>query len=194
MNDAAGPGQQDHPLLRRLHRDRASHRRQRQVRPSRSRGVAPRCWGECSGAAECEAVADNGVFSCVFRNQAAMNPRQTVFDAKRLIGRRFDDADVKKDMVHWPFKVIDREGSPVIEVRGGRLFFGARGAGADGALPTAPRSSTSARPSSSPLPRSPPWSFPSSARPPRPSSARPSRRPSSPSRPTSTTRSVSPPR
>ena len=52
-----------------------------------------------------------------------MNPRQTVFDAKRLIGRRFDDADVKKDMVHWPFKVIDREGSPVIEVRSGRLFL-----------------------------------------------------------------------
>ncbi|KAL8286165.1 hypothetical protein RQP46_004653 [Phenoliferia psychrophenolica] len=51
------------------------------------------------------------------KNQAAMNPRQTVFDAKRLIGRRFDDADVKKDMVHWPFKVIDREGSPVIEVQ-----------------------------------------------------------------------------
>ena len=51
-----------------------------------------------------------------FRNQAAMNPRQTVFDAKRLIGRRFDDADVKKDMVHWPFKVVDKEGSPFIEV------------------------------------------------------------------------------
>jgi heat shock 70kDa protein 1/2/6/8 len=46
-----------------------------------------------------------------------MNPRQTVFDAKRLIGRRFDDADVKKDMAHWPFKVIDKEGSPFIEVR-----------------------------------------------------------------------------
>ncbi|ORY75038.1 putative SSB2-heat shock protein of HSP70 family, cytosolic [Leucosporidium creatinivorum] len=45
-----------------------------------------------------------------------MNPRQTVFDAKRLIGRRFDDADVKKDMAHWPFKVIDKEGSPFIEV------------------------------------------------------------------------------
>jgi heat shock protein 1/8 len=46
-----------------------------------------------------------------------MNPRQTVFDAKRLIGRRFDDSDVKKDMVHWPFKVVDKEGSPFIEVR-----------------------------------------------------------------------------
>ncbi|KAL4400435.1 Heat shock protein Ssb1 [Malassezia pachydermatis] len=50
------------------------------------------------------------------KNQAAMNPRQTVFDAKRLIGRRFDDPDVKKDMQHWPFTVIDKDGSPYIEV------------------------------------------------------------------------------
>lgn len=50
------------------------------------------------------------------KNQAAMNPRNTVFDAKRLIGRRFDDPDVKKDTQHWPFKVIDKDGSPYIEV------------------------------------------------------------------------------
>ncbi|CEH17682.1 heat shock protein 70 [Ceraceosorus bombacis] len=50
------------------------------------------------------------------KNQAAMNPRHTVFDAKRLIGRRFDDPDVKKDMVHWPFTVVDKDGSPFIEV------------------------------------------------------------------------------
>jgi heat shock protein 1/8 len=46
-----------------------------------------------------------------------MNPKNTVFDAKRLIGRRFDDADVKKDRAHWPFEVIDKDGSPVIKVR-----------------------------------------------------------------------------
>lgn len=40
-----------------------------------------------------------------------------MFDAKRLIGRRFDDPDVKKDMVHWPFTVVDKDGSPFIEVR-----------------------------------------------------------------------------
>ncbi|KAG8930235.1 Heat shock protein sks2 [Tulasnella sp. 419] len=50
------------------------------------------------------------------KNQAAMNPRNTIFDAKRLIGRRFDDPDVKKDMTHWPFAVIDKDGSPVIKV------------------------------------------------------------------------------
>ncbi|EGX52780.1 Heat shock protein ssb1 [Orbilia oligospora] len=50
------------------------------------------------------------------KNQAALNPRHTVFDAKRLIGRRFDDPSVKKDVQTWPFKVIDREGNPFIEV------------------------------------------------------------------------------
>lgn len=50
------------------------------------------------------------------KNQAAMNPRNTVFDAKRLIGRRYNDPDVKKDMLHWPFTVIDRDGSPFIKV------------------------------------------------------------------------------
>ncbi|KAJ7632453.1 heat shock protein 70 family [Roridomyces roridus] len=51
------------------------------------------------------------------KNQAAMNPRNTVFDAKRLIGRRFDDPDVKKDMTHWPFEVVEKDGSPLIKVQ-----------------------------------------------------------------------------
>ncbi|CAE6433225.1 unnamed protein product [Rhizoctonia solani] len=50
------------------------------------------------------------------KNQAAMNPKNTVFDAKRLIGRRFDDPDVKKDMTHWPFTVVDKDGSPYVQV------------------------------------------------------------------------------
>ena len=40
------------------------------------------------------------------KNQVAMNPTNTVFDAKRLIGRKFGDENVQKDMKHWPFKVI----------------------------------------------------------------------------------------
>ncbi|RDW74984.1 putative heat shock protein 2 [Coleophoma crateriformis] len=50
------------------------------------------------------------------KNQVAMNPVNTVFDAKRLIGRKFADAEVQADMKHFPFKVVDRAGKPVVEV------------------------------------------------------------------------------
>ncbi|CAJ0932108.1 unnamed protein product, partial [Mesorhabditis belari] len=51
------------------------------------------------------------------KNQVAMNPHNIVFDAKRLIGRKFDDPVVQSDMKHWPFKVVSGEGGkPRIEV------------------------------------------------------------------------------
>jgi len=50
------------------------------------------------------------------KNQVAMNPTNTVFDAKRLIGRKFDDAEVQADMKHFPFKVRNKGGKPVIDV------------------------------------------------------------------------------
>jgi heat shock protein 1/8 len=50
------------------------------------------------------------------KNQVAMNPTNTVFDAKRLIGRKFADAEVQADMKHFPFKVIDKGGKPVVSV------------------------------------------------------------------------------
>jgi len=50
------------------------------------------------------------------KNQVAMNPHNTVFDAKRLIGRKFDDAEVQSDMKHFPFKVINKIGKPIIQV------------------------------------------------------------------------------
>ena len=51
------------------------------------------------------------------KNQAALNPKNTVFDAKRLIGRAFDDESVQKDIKSWPFKVVDSNGQPQIEVQ-----------------------------------------------------------------------------
>ena len=50
------------------------------------------------------------------KNQVAMNPHNTVFDAKRLIGRKWADAEVQADMKHWPFKVIDKATKPIVEV------------------------------------------------------------------------------
>ncbi|WWC96320.1 chaperone DnaK [Kwoniella sp. B9012] len=50
------------------------------------------------------------------KNQASNNPENTVFDAKRLIGRSADDPDVKKDQKHWPFKIVNKSGKPMIQV------------------------------------------------------------------------------
>jgi len=50
------------------------------------------------------------------KNQVAMNPNNTVFDAKRLIGRKFDDATVVADRKHWPFEVVSDDGKPKIQV------------------------------------------------------------------------------
>jgi len=52
------------------------------------------------------------------KNQVAMNPRNTVFDAKRLIGRHFSDPVVQEDMRHWSFTVVPGPGDkPLIQVQ-----------------------------------------------------------------------------
>ncbi|EPY40429.1 heat-shock protein hsp70, partial [Angomonas deanei] len=52
------------------------------------------------------------------KNQVAMNPHNTVFDAKRLIGRKFKDSEVQSDMKHWPFKVVTKgDDKPVVQVQ-----------------------------------------------------------------------------
>ncbi|XP_070536292.1 heat shock cognate 71 kDa protein-like [Ptychodera flava] len=50
------------------------------------------------------------------KNQVAMNPTNTVYDAKRLIGRRFEESVVQQDMKLWPFTVINDGGKPKIKV------------------------------------------------------------------------------
>ena len=50
------------------------------------------------------------------KNQVAMNPNNTIFDAQRLIGRKFEDSTVQADMKHWPFKVVSERGKPKIQV------------------------------------------------------------------------------
>ncbi|XP_040261064.1 heat shock 70 kDa protein [Bufo bufo] len=50
------------------------------------------------------------------KNQVALNPQNTVFDAKRLIGRRFDEPVVQSDMKHWPFQVVSDGGKPKVQV------------------------------------------------------------------------------
>jgi heat shock protein 1/8 len=60
------------------------------------------------------------------KNQVAMNPKNTVFDAKRLIGRKFTDSTVQADMKHWPFTVVAKpDGRPAVEVdfRGEKKVF-----------------------------------------------------------------------
>jgi len=50
------------------------------------------------------------------KNQVAINPTNTIFDAKRLIGRNFTDTTVQSDMKHWPFKVLNSGGKPRLQV------------------------------------------------------------------------------
>ena len=50
------------------------------------------------------------------KNQAATNPVNTIFDAKRLIGRKFSDSATQSDLKHFPFKVTEKSDKPIINV------------------------------------------------------------------------------
>jgi len=50
------------------------------------------------------------------KSQAATNPTNTVFDAKRLIGRKFTDSVVQSEKKLWPFEVVNVDGKPKVQV------------------------------------------------------------------------------
>ena len=60
------------------------------------------------------------------KNQAARNPENTIFDAKRLIGRRYNESVVQNDMKTWPFNVVAKDGDRpaiVANVNGSKKSF-----------------------------------------------------------------------
>ncbi|QHS74214.1 Hsp70 family ATPase KAR2 [Saccharomyces paradoxus] len=50
------------------------------------------------------------------KNQVAANPQNTIFDIKRLIGLKYNDRSVQKDIKHLPFSVVNKDGKPAVEV------------------------------------------------------------------------------
>ncbi|KAI0839874.1 78 KDA glucose-regulated protein-like protein precursor [Hypoxylon sp. FL0890] len=50
------------------------------------------------------------------KQQAASNPRNTVYDVKRFIGRKWNEKEVQNDIKHFPYKVVEQDGKPVIQV------------------------------------------------------------------------------
>lgn len=50
------------------------------------------------------------------KNQANMNPKNTIYDVKRLVGRKFNDKTVQNDAKHFSFNVVDVQGKPMVQV------------------------------------------------------------------------------
>jgi len=61
------------------------------------------------------------------KNQLTTNPENTIFDAKRLIGRAWDEKSVQSDLKFFPFKVIEKNKKPHVrvEVKGEKKTFAA---------------------------------------------------------------------
>merc|ERR1719498_504914 len=50
------------------------------------------------------------------KNQASLNPLRTIYVVKRLIGRKFEDKEVQRDMKYIPYKVVSKQGKPYVSV------------------------------------------------------------------------------
>merc|ERR1719399_258614 len=61
-------------------------------------------------------TADERLVGDAAKNQATVNPETTVFDVKRLIGRKFSDKTVQHDKKLVPYKIVDKSGKPNVQV------------------------------------------------------------------------------
>ena len=50
------------------------------------------------------------------KNQVTVNPTRTVYDVKRLIGRRFTDKTVQYDKKYLPYEIVNKDGRPYITI------------------------------------------------------------------------------
>ena len=50
------------------------------------------------------------------KNQASLNPLRTIYVVKRLVGRKFEDKEVQRDMKYVPYKIVSRQGKPYVSV------------------------------------------------------------------------------
>lgn len=56
------------------------------------------------------------------KNQATNNPTRTLYDVKRLIGRKFTDSTIQYDKKYLPFDIVDKDGKPYIQLKDQKVF------------------------------------------------------------------------
>lgn len=61
-------------------------------------------------------TSDERLIGDAAKNQLSSNPHQTIYDIKRLIGRKTSDREVQEDIATFPFKVVDQNGQPKVRV------------------------------------------------------------------------------